>query len=121
MNEASSEKKAESRYALYSTRRSAPKTKVRGEQTYHPKFRVSYKELLGIPGIVEKLKFPQKTNRNLGLWREVWCEFHNGFGHEVQRCIALGNQLTSLVKDGFLKEYLETNQEDSHGEDVLRD
>jgi len=45
------------------------------------------------------------------LQKDIWCEFHKGFGHDVDRCIALGNQLAGLVKDRFLKEYLEENQE----------
>jgi len=36
----------------------------------------------------------------------------------VEHCIALGYQLAGLVKDGFLKEYLEGNQEGSKEESV---
>jgi len=61
-------------------------------------------------GVADKLKFPNKTDRNLVSRRDVWCEFHKAFGHNVERCIALGHQLASLVKEGFLKEYLEANQ-----------
>jgi len=64
---------------------------------------------------MEKLKFLQKTDRNLGSRKEVWCEFHKGFGHEIERCIALGHQLANLVKEGFLKEYLKADQEEPKG------
>jgi len=70
---------------------------------------MTYKELLSMPGVVEKLKFPQKSNRNLGQRKDTWCEFHKRFGHDVERCIALGYQLVGLVKDEFLKEHLEGN------------
>jgi len=37
----------------------------------------------------------------------------------MERCIALGHQLADLVKDGFLKQYLEDSQEGPQGEVVL--
>jgi len=85
VNGTSGEKRMDSRYAPYATKRNEPKTKARGESEFRPKFRVSYKELLGMPGEVDKLKFPQKTDRNLGSRKDVWCEFHKGFGHNVER------------------------------------
>ncbi|XP_068503762.1 uncharacterized protein [Phaseolus vulgaris] len=66
--------------------------------------------------MAEKLRFPPKSNRNLGSRKEAWYEFHKGFGHDVEHCIALGYQLASLIKDGFLKEYLEGSQEGSKKE-----
>ena len=74
-----------------------------------------------MPGVADKLKFPQKTDQNLGSRRDAWCEFHRAFGHNVERCITLGHQLASLVKEGFLKEYLEVNQEEPKGEVAIRD
>ena len=81
-----------------------PKVKAKEEFWIRPKFQVSYKKLLGMPGVVEILRFSQKTDRNLGPQKKVWCEFHKGFEHDIERCIVLGHQLASLVKDGFLKE-----------------
>jgi len=52
-------------------------------------------------GVADKLNFPQKTDRSLGSRRDAWCEFHRAFGHNVERCIVLGHQLASLVKEGF--------------------
>ena len=54
---------------------------------------MSYKELLGMPRVMDKMKFPQKTDKNLGPQKDVWCEFHKGFGNDIERCIALGHQL----------------------------
>jgi len=82
---------------------------------------MTYNELLNIPGVVDKLKFPQKYDRNLRPQKETWCKFHKGFGHDVEHCIAMGYQLAGLVKDGFLKEYLEGNQEGSKEEIALGD
>jgi len=97
VNETSTEKKMDSRYAPYACRKNEPKTKAREELEFRPKFRVSYKELLGMPGVVNKMKFPQKSDRNnLGPRKDVWCEFHKGFGHDVEWCIAVGYQLVSL-------------------------
>ena len=43
-----------------------------------------------MPGMAEKLKFPPKSDKNLGPCKEVWCEFHKAFRHDVEHCIALG-------------------------------
>jgi len=77
---------------------------------------MTYKELLVMPGMADKLRFPPKSDRNLGPRKEVWCEFHKAFGHDVEHCIALGYQLAGLIKDELLKEYLEGNQEGSKEE-----
>jgi len=66
-------------------------------------------------GVADKLKFPQKIDQFLGSRRDAWCEFHRAFGHSVEQCITLSNQLAYLVKEGFLKEYLEANQEKLRG------
>jgi len=77
------------------------------------RFGISTQVLNVLQGVAEhtrglgKTEIPQKSDRNLGSRRDAWCEFHKGFGHDVERCIALGYQLAGLVKDGFLKEYLE--------------
>jgi len=115
VNKTSTEKRMDTRYVPYVARKDEPKMKVREESTIRPKFRVSYKELLSMPGVVDKLKFPQKTNQNLVSQRDAWCEFHKAFRHNVERCITLGQQLFSLVKKGFLKEYLEANKEEPQG------
>ena len=121
VNETSAEKRTDSRYVPYVAKKDEPKMKAREESTTRPKFRVSYKEHLSMPGVADKLKFPQKTDRSLRSQRDAWCEFHKAFGHNVERCIALGHQLASLVKKGFLKEYLEANQEKPKGEVAIKD
>jgi len=72
-------------------------------------------------GVTDKLKFPQKIDKNLGSRKDAWCEFHKVFGHNIERCIALGHQLASLVTEGFLKEYLKAEQGEPKGEASLRD
>jgi len=62
----------------------------------------------------DQLRFPPKSDRNLWPQKEIWCDFHKAFGHDVEHCIALGYQLVGLVNDGFLKKYLEGNQEGSN-------
>jgi len=71
--------------------------------------------------MAEKLRFPPKSDMNLGLRKKAWSEFHKGFGHDVELCIALGYQLAGLIKDGFLKEYLEGSQEGSKEEIISVD
>jgi len=36
-------------------------------------------------------KVPQKTNRNLGSRKDIWCEFHKGFEHGIKRCLTLSH------------------------------
>jgi len=91
------------------------------DEEVRPKFRVSYKELIAIPAIAEKLRFHQKAERNLGGRKDIWCEFHMGFRHGVQWCMALGYQLAELLKEGLLKEYLEVDDREQYGEGVLGD
>jgi len=81
VNETSTGKKAKTRHASYRKNQ----FKARGkEEEFCPKFRVSYKELISIPMVAVKLRFPQKANRNLGARKNVWCEFHKGFEHDVE-------------------------------------
>ncbi|XP_068461718.1 uncharacterized protein [Phaseolus vulgaris] len=77
---------------------------------------MSYKELLAMPGMANQLRFPPKSDRNLGPCKEIWCDFHKAFEHDVEHYIALGYQLAGLVKDGLLKEYLEGSKEGSKEE-----
>jgi len=74
-------------------------------------FKISNKELLALPGMANQLRFLTKSDRNLGPRKEIWCDYHKAFRYDVEHCITLGYQLAGLVKDGFLKEYLEGNQE----------
>jgi len=97
------------------------KMMAREESTAWPRFQVSYKELLSMPGVVNKLKF---LHKKIGIWgsrRDTWCEFHKAFGHDIERCMDLGHQLASLVRERFLKEYLVESQEEPKGESVVRD
>jgi len=121
VNETSVEKRMDSRYIPYIAKRDEPKTKTREGSATKPKFRVSYKELLSMHGVADKLKFPQKIDWFLGSQRDAWREFHRAFRQNVERCIALGFQLATLVKERFLKEYLEANQEEPKGEVVIKD
>jgi len=61
-----------------------------GQLAFRPKFRMTYKELLAMPGMADKLRFPPKYDRNLESRKEFWCKFHKAFGHNVEHCIALG-------------------------------
>jgi len=58
VNETSFKKTTDSRYVLHVAKKDEPKMKARKESTTWPKLRVSYKELLSMPGVAEKLKFP---------------------------------------------------------------
>jgi len=55
VNETSTEKRMNSRYVPYVAKRNEPKTKAKEELATRSKFRVSYKELLSMPRIADKL------------------------------------------------------------------
>jgi len=121
VNEASVEKRTEWRYIPCVAKKDETKMMAREESTAWPRFQVSYKELLSMPGVVNKLKF---LHKKIGIWgsrRDTWCEFHKAFGHDIERCMDLGHQLASLVRERFLKEYLVESQEEPKGESVVRD
>ena len=64
----------------YVAKKNESREKAWEELQAQPMFRVSYKELLGMPGMVDKLKFPHKTERSLGSRNDAWCEFHRHSG-----------------------------------------
>ena len=50
-------------------------------------------DLIVIPNISARLKAPEKVgDKVLGPKPDTWCEFHQGFGHTVDSCLALGYQ-----------------------------
>lgn len=71
---------------------------------------VELKDLIAIANIAERLKIPPKTDKKLGPNKNAWCEFPQSFGHPIRNCLALGHQLDELVKNGFLRDYLQEKQ-----------
>ena len=67
---------------------------------------VELKDLIVVPNITDRLKPSVKSDKVLVPHKELWCEFHEAFGHHMNNCLALGYQLDELVKNGFLKDYL---------------
>jgi len=92
VHEAVTEKRSNTRRAPYAPRKSQPRTKVGDNFPFRPKFRIPYKELLAMSGMADKLRFPLKSDRNLGPRKEVWCKFHKAFRHDVKHYTALGYQ-----------------------------
>jgi len=77
---------------------------------------VSYKVFIAKDDVVDKLHFPNKTDRLLGSRKDDWCEFHRAQRHNVERCLTLTYQLSKLVKEGFLTKYIENGLEEPNGE-----
>jgi len=71
---------------------------------------VDLKELIVIPDVAGRLKPPPKTDKRLGPSKNAWCEFHQAFGHNLRNYLTLGFQLDELVKNSFLKDYLQEPQ-----------
>ena len=87
VHEVATEKRSPTRRPPYAPRRGQSKSKAKGGLPFRPKFKMTYKELLTIPGMADKLRFPPKTDRNFGPSKDTWCEFHKAFRHDVENCI----------------------------------
>ena len=53
---------------------------------------------------------PLKIDKRLGPSKNAWCEFHQAYDHPIRNCLSLGHQSDELVKNGFLKDYLQELQ-----------
>ena len=106
VHEATMEKRAPVKQQPYEPRK--PQTRGRMRENVPPRhnFVVELKDLIVVPNIAERLKIPAKNDKKLGPNKNVWCEFHQVFGHPIRNCLALGHQLDELVKNGSLKDYL---------------
>ena len=107
VHEATTEKKTPAKQQLYQPRK--PQTRGRERKNVPPThdFVVELKDLIAIPNVAERLKVPSKTDKKLGPNKNAWCEFHQAFDHPIRNCLALGHQLNELVKNGFLRDYLQ--------------
>jgi len=108
VHEATTKKKAPRKQQPYEARK--PQTRVHAREDAPPRhnFLVELTELIAIPNIAERLKMPPKTDKRLGPNKNAWGEFHQ---NPIRNCLSLGHQLDELVKNGFLKDYLQELQE----------
>jgi len=108
--EAAAGKKDQRMHHPYDPKKSKGKGPGRPKEFNRPpryEFVMGLADLIAIPNIAARLKVPEKaTNKVLGPKPDAWFEFHNSFGHSINSCLALGDQLAELVKCGFLKDYL---------------
>ena len=110
VHEATIEKKTPAKQQPYQPRK--PQTRERAKENVPPRhdFVVELKDLIVIPNIAERLRIPAKTDKKLVPNKNAWCEFHQAFGHPIRNCLALGHQLDELVKNDFLRDYLQETQ-----------
>ncbi|XP_068504361.1 uncharacterized protein [Phaseolus vulgaris] len=87
-------------------------TRGHGRDNVPPRqdFIVELIDLVAIPNIAERLKVPPKTDKRPGPNKNVWCEYHQAYGHPIRNCLTLGHQLDELVKNGLLRDYLQEKQ-----------
>jgi len=107
VHEAKEGKKAQGKHRPYEPGKDQGKGRAR-ESNVPPRFDfvVELAELIAILAIAARLRTPKKTDKVLGRKMNVWCEFHQAYGHSLHSCLALGHQLAELVKSGFLSDYL---------------
>ena len=91
----------------YEGRKPQTKARARENASTRHNFWMDLKELIAIPNMADRLKSPPKTDKRLGPNKDAWCEFHQAYGHGLRNCLALGFQLDELVRNGFLKKYLQ--------------
>ncbi|XP_068474917.1 uncharacterized protein [Phaseolus vulgaris] len=113
VHEAKEGKKAQGKPRPYEPRRDQNRGRTK-ESNAPPRFDfvVELAELIAIPAIAARLRALEKTDKVLGRKKDVWCEFHQAYGHPLHMCLALGHQLAELVKSGFLSDYLRETQGD---------
>jgi len=108
--EAAAGKKDQRMHHPYDPKKRMGKGPGRPRESNRPpryEFVMGLADLIAIPNIAARLKVPEKTtDKVLGPKPDAWFEFHKGFGHSINSCLALGYQLAELVKCGFLKDYL---------------
>jgi len=90
VHEAVTKKRSDTQRAPYASRKNQNRSMTKDEFPFLPKFKMSYKELLAMPGVADQLRFPPKSDRSLGPRKEIWCDFPKAFGHDVEHCIILG-------------------------------
>ena len=110
VHEATTEKKAPGKHPPYEARKPQTRARAKENASTRHNFQMGLKELIAIPKVADRLKSPPKTDKRLGPNKDTWCEFHQAFGHNLRNCLTLGFQLDELVRNGFLKEYLQEPQ-----------
>jgi len=110
VHEAATERKNQDRKRPYEARRTQPRGRAEGRREGNRPLRhnfvVELKDLIVVPNIADRLRPPVKSDKVVGPHKELWCKFHEAFGHHINNCLALGYQLDELVKNGFLKDFL---------------
>ena len=114
VHQATTERKHLDRKRAYEPRRiqsgGRAEEKREGNRPPRHNFVMELKDLIAVPNIADRLRPPEKSDRMLGPHKELWCLFHEAFGHRINNCLALGHQLNELVNNGFLKDYLMEKQ-----------
>jgi len=106
VNEAATGRRGQERKRPYEARKPQARGRSGKNRPVRHNFVVELKDLIAVPNIADRLRVPAKTDKVLGPHKDVWCEFHQAFGHQITNCLALGHQLDELVKSGFLNDYL---------------
>jgi len=66
VHEVATEKRSPTRHAPYKSKKHQTRARTKGDLPCRHKFKMNYKKLITIPDVADKLKFPPKSNKNLG-------------------------------------------------------
>ena len=105
VHEAVTEKRSDTRRAPYTPRKSQPRTKARDGLPFQPKFKMTYKELLAISGMADKIRFPSKYDRSLVLIKSdqvLWRIQIQSVWWKVGVVVALGWDLGRIECDPLI-------------------
>ena len=91
MNETATGKRGQGGKRPYEQRKPQAKGRPIANKLVRHKFVVELKDLIAVPNIADRLKMPAKSDRVLGPRKDLWCEFHQGFGHAINNFLALAH------------------------------
>jgi len=87
-------------YAAHTSRREG--TLRAGRDKFNcPRFNIRRKELLKDSKLVNKLRFPEVSDRSIDHNMHEWCDFHQIKGHAISNCFTWGGNLPNWPKKGI--------------------
>ncbi|XP_009610696.1 uncharacterized protein [Nicotiana tomentosiformis] len=79
-------------------------------------FNISVVELVLAIGNIKEVRFPKPIRSDPGQRDpNLWCEYHGTHGHRIGDCRYLCKEVTTLLKNGYLSEFLSDRAKNNYG------